>query len=274
MKLVYQPKKWAKNAAHRQKTEREWKGLHFAEWTMDCYLHPEHRPPMMPLIADRVTLYVLLHGDYRAQLEMQYICGQVRESLDSAYLFAAAAVRAHQLAKTEEITNPAAEQAVRIGSMVPETVFALIAANEWDWAQDFANAHDPLLAALLSGDDAAARKSLKRLLDSMDEAKHQWGAYLQDFQEKIFAKQIWLAMLNGDAARMQAAMEARIHEARRLPWDYSAVIDLDAVAQVKLAARRGLHIDIPVIEIPAYYLDFSHRIDRNVTRLPEVPEKI
>ncbi len=260
--LIHTPKKWEKNRTQCLKHTPEAR----TDIIVQRYLHPENFPADIPRIKDRVTLYYLLMGDYRQYAEELYMAGNAEDSFAHMYLAGAAIVKAYSYLGTDKVENPAVQYAIDCHRDLAETVYRLAATNAWDMAEEFAEAHVPLFFALMTGDDETARAFLREIPDTFPENTVKREMY---FTNPIFHKAIYTALLDGDAAAMQAAMEERIRAYRKAMWDYSTVIDVCSIMQIKLAARRGIKISLDIVEIPAYYLDESHQIDRNAVRLPE-----
>ena len=261
----YQPKKWQRNADAIRKAASLAHIRGMAANLIAHYRVPGSTPMRIPPIQDAASLCCLLHGAYRQQYETEYLLGQTAESWETLFLAAEAIVQAY--AQGGEPANPAAARAMRLPRDVPETVYALVTVNEWDAAVQFAEGKSPLLYALLTGDDAAAQSLLDELPETPAPEILRAEVYYTD---PYFHKAIYTALLLGDAAAMQAAMEQRVKQYRKAMWDYSTVLDICSAAQIKLAARRNLTVQLPIIELPEYYLDTSRQIDRSRVKLPQI----
>lgn len=270
--LVYKPPKWIKNAESSLLAQKKYgERPDAAAMTVERFLHPEQTPEGIPVIEDRATCYFLLQNEYRFQCELKYMQEQNEDCFSFAYLSAAAYYRAITLSEQEQITNIAVEKAVANYAADAGCIQTLIAVNEWEEAKALAQDRHDLYAAFLNGDDETAGAIVAQLPESLDQAEKKFKAYLIMFQKRILEADVYRAFLSGDAAALLSAMTAYIRNYRRQPWDYSVVIDMFSTAMLKLARQRGIEIDLSIIEIPQFFLDESHRIDRNQTKLPELP---
>lgn len=261
----YQPAKWRRHAKHVRQAVPLADARGAASQLIAHYRAPGSTPMRIPPIPDAASLYHLLSSAYRTQYELEYICGQTAESWETLFLSAEAVVQAY--AQRGKPQNPAVARIMQTHRDVPETVYALVTVNEREEAAAFAEGRSPLLHALLTGDDRRAEKLLLALPEAPAPEVLRAEVYYTD---PVFHRAIYLAMLAGDAEAMQAAMCMRVKRYRSAMWDYSTVLDICSAAQIKLAAARGMAVQLPLIEIPEYYLDTARQIDRSRVSLPDV----
>ena len=250
--LIHTTRKWLKNARQTLKavsvTELQQTLLDPIKW----YENPESRPLGSPPITDRVTVAALLHGNYRLLAETLVLDGKPEAAFQYAYLAAAATERAFFLSRQETVSNPAVDADIKRGRGNAEAICGLLAVNEWEKAEAFAKFAEPIYYALLTGDDAFAAKLVSMLPDTPPADVMRREVY---FTGVIFCKAIFSAILRGDAQALQTALEERISLYRRLPWDYTTVLDLSSVAFIKMARRRGINVSLDIAEIPQCFLD-------------------
>lgn len=262
--LVHTTKKWLKYARQTLKavpvSELQRTMLDPVKW----YEQPETRPVGSPPITDRVTVAVLLYRNCRETAEAFALDGDPEAAFQYAYLAAAAHERAFMLSRQEEITNPVVAADIKRGRGNEEAICWLIAVNEWEKAEAYAKFAEPILYALLTGDDAFAGQLVSMLPDTPPADVMRREVH---FTGVIFCKAIFAAILRGDAQALQTALEERVSRYRRLPWDYTTVLDLSSAAFIKMAQRRGLNVSLDIAEIPRCFLDTAAR---SVLHLPDM----
>ena len=108
---------------------------------------------------------------------------------------------------------------------------------------------DRPIIMLYNRDYDGLRNVLSALPDDPDDSREVY------YEETVFLKKIYLAILDKDEKAFNEEIENRIKKYRRNMVGYSTIIDYVSIALIKLAEREGIHCNVDVIEIPKQFFD-------------------
>ena len=114
----------------------------------------------------------------------------------------------------------------------------------------------PVIQAMLYENYAKAKELL--LMDT-EEPNESQEAY---FIHLPYLKKIYLAMLNGDEHAWNEQLAKRINQYRKRPSDYQPVVDFVSISLIKMAQKLNLQYQFKVEEIPEYFFESIHIIER------------
>ena len=86
-------------------------------------------------------------------------------------------------------------------------------------------------------------------------------------QEKLLSialKPIYYAIINHDEETFNCELALRIKEYRRSMIGYSTLLDIPAVALIKIAERAGIRSFIDVVEIPKVFFNIPKEFTSNL----------
>ena len=69
-------------------------------------------------------------------------------------------------------------------------------------------------------------------------------------------------MLNGDEQAWNEQLAKRINQYRKRPSDYQPVVDFVSISLIKMAQKLNLQCQFKVEEIPEYFFESIHIIER------------
>ena len=134
-------------------------------------------------------------------------------------------------------------------------LYQAISVGEWELARENSTSC-PVIQAMLYENYAKAKELL--LMDT-EEPNESQEAY---FIHLPYLKKIYLAMLNGDEHAWNEQLAKRINQYRKRPSDYQPVVDFVSISLLKMAQKLNLQYQFKVEEIPEYFFESIHIIER------------
>ena len=134
-------------------------------------------------------------------------------------------------------------------------LYQAISVGEWELARENSTSC-PVIQAMLYENYAKAKELL--LMDT-EESNESQEAY---FIHLPYLKKIYLAMLNGDEHAWNEQLAKRINQYRKRPSDYQPVVDFVSISLIKMAQKLNLQYQFKVEEIPEYFFESIHIIER------------
>ena len=134
-------------------------------------------------------------------------------------------------------------------------LYQAISVGEWELARENSTSC-PVIQAMLYENYAKAKELL--LMDT-EEPNESQEAY---FIHLPYLKKIYLAMLNGDEHAWNEQLAKRINQYRKRPSDYQPVVDFVSISLIKMAQKLNLQYQFKVEEIPEYFFESIHIIER------------
>ena len=219
------------------------------------FFHKEDYPPA-GAIQDTTSLYYAFQSIYNLTAKYKYyIDNDINTTFQyyriGAIYYAMAYQEMQQTCQVDEIVMDYMNDI----EIHEKFLYQAISVGEWELARENSTSC-PVIQAMLYENYAKAKELL--LMDT-EEPNESQEAY---FIHLPYLKKIYLAMLNGDEHAWNEQLAKRINQYRKRPSDYQPVVDFVSISLIKMAQKLNLQYQFKVEEIPEYFFESIHIIER------------